>query len=345
MTALSREKFREAVFARDGNKCVFCDLPAKDAHHIIERRLWTDGGYHLNNGASVCEQHHLDCEKTTISVEQVREACGITKPIIPDDLYDDQAYDKWGNIVLPNGQRTKGPLFYDNSVQRILDQGGVLSLFTDFVKYPRTFHLPWSAGISEDDRRLDDVTNFEGKRVVVTEKLDGENTSLYNDYYHARSIDSRNHPSRNWAKALHSKFAHDIPPGWRICCENVYAVHSIAYKTLDSFLYGISVWNNENVCLSWDESLVWFELLELPSVPVIYDGMFDEKKIKALYDEKKDWDTKEGYVVRVASQFGYADFRKSVAKYVRKSHITTTKHWMHGRPIVVNQLKDKEGDV
>lgn len=41
---LTRDNFREAVFARDNNTCVFCSLPAKDAHHIIERRLWKDGG-------------------------------------------------------------------------------------------------------------------------------------------------------------------------------------------------------------------------------------------------------------------------------------------------------------
>lgn len=339
---LSRDKFREAVFARDGNKCVFCDLPAKDAHHVLERRLFPDGGYHLNNGASVCEQHHLDCEMTKISVEDVRIACGIQKPVIPEDFYDDQVYDKWGNIVLPNGQRTKGPLFYDESVQKILREGGVLNSFTDYVKYPRTYHLPWSGCIPEDDRTLKGIENFTGNRVIVTEKLDGENTSLYTDYYHARSVDSRNHPSRNWAKALHSKFAHDIPKGWRICCENVYAKHSIGYDNLDGYLYGFSVWNNENVCLSWDESLVWFELLDLPPVPVMYDGIWDEKKIRALYDEKKDWEKKEGYVVRIAKQFAYSEFRHSVGKYVRPKHIQTTKHWMHGQPIVENKLKVKD---
>ena len=42
---LTRDEFRRQVFERDGNKCVFCDRPAKDAHHIIERRLWPDAGY------------------------------------------------------------------------------------------------------------------------------------------------------------------------------------------------------------------------------------------------------------------------------------------------------------
>ena len=57
MSLLSRAEFRDSVFKRDKNKCVFCDKAAIDAHHIIERKLWNDGGYYLNNGASVCEEH------------------------------------------------------------------------------------------------------------------------------------------------------------------------------------------------------------------------------------------------------------------------------------------------
>ena len=76
---LTRDQFREGVFARDHHKCVFCDKPAVDAHHIMERRLWPDSGYYLNNGASVCAEHHMKCESTEISLEQVRDACGITK--------------------------------------------------------------------------------------------------------------------------------------------------------------------------------------------------------------------------------------------------------------------------
>ena len=33
MTAAPRDIFREAVFDRDGHKCVVCQAPAKDAHH------------------------------------------------------------------------------------------------------------------------------------------------------------------------------------------------------------------------------------------------------------------------------------------------------------------------
>jgi hypothetical protein len=121
---LTRDDFREGVFKRDKYKCVFCDQPAQDAHHILERRLWTNGGYFLDNGASVCGEHHIKCETTEISVEDVRLACGITQAVIPEHLYDDQVYDKWGNPVMPNGTRLQGELFFDESVQKILGQGG-----------------------------------------------------------------------------------------------------------------------------------------------------------------------------------------------------------------------------
>lgn len=43
------------------------------------------------------------------------------------------------------------------------------------MKYPRTFHFPWSNGGTADDCRLTDLSNFHDKSLVYTEKLDGEN--------------------------------------------------------------------------------------------------------------------------------------------------------------------------
>ena len=170
---LTRDAFRAAVFARDGGRCVLCSRPAQDAHHILGRRLWPDGGYYLSNGASLCGEHHLKAETTEISVEDLRAACGITKAILPPHLYDDQVYDKWGNIVLPSGQRLRGELFFDESVQKVLAE--VLHLFTEKVKYPRTHHVPWSEGMHDDDRMIDSMDAFVGQRVIVSEKKDGEN--------------------------------------------------------------------------------------------------------------------------------------------------------------------------
>lgn len=337
MNLLERKDFREGVFARDKHKCVFCDKPAVDAHHIMERRLFHDGGYYLENGASVCAEHHIMCETTELSVEKVREACGITKPVLPSHLYSDQIYDKWGNPILANGQRLKGDLFFDESVQKILGQGKVLGLFTNLVKYPRTYHLPWSEGFNDDDRLMESLYAFEGKRVIVTEKMDGENTSMYSNYYHARSIDGNHHASRNWAKQFWSTIAQDIPEGWRICSENLYAKHSIAYDSLSTYVMGFSIWNDRNVCLSWDETQDYFALLGITSVPVLYDGIFDEEKIRAIWNPKNHT-TSEGYVLRIADEINYSEFRVKFGKFVRKNHVQTVQHWMHGKAIEKNLL-------
>lgn len=335
---LSRDDFRNAVFKRDGRKCVVCGVPAVDAHHLVERRLFgSSGGYYLSNGVSVCEEHHLKAESTEISCDELRELCGIKEIVLPEHLYADQSYDKWGNIILPNGQRLKGELFYDESVQKVIKP--VLHLFTDRVKYPRTHHLPWSPNVSSDDKIILSLGALEGQEVVITVKMDGEQTSIYRDGFHARSIDTASHPSRDWLWGVHRRIGHDIPRGWRICGENLFAKHSIHYKNLPAYFLVFSVWNEKNECLSWDETETWSELLDLKTVAVLERGLWNEKATKALDIETYNGDPCEGYVVRVARAFQYKEFKDVVAKYVRKGHVQTHAHWMR-EAVVLNRLKE-----
>ncbi len=336
---LTRDHFRENVFKRDGYQCVIChakDMPL-DAHHIIERRLFDApnefGGYFLENGASLCNAHHIQAEQTILTCEEIREAAGIKSLVIPSHLYPDERVDKWGNIYLPNGMRMKGELFYDENVQKAL--APVLAQFTQYVKYPRTWHLPWSPGFTDDDRVLQNVDHFEGKEVVVTTKMDGECTTMYPDHLHARSVDSRNHPSRNWVKNLHGQISYMIPKDWRICGENLFAVHSIKYDDLLSYFYVFSIWNDKNWALSWNDTVEWCQLLDLPHVPVLYQGTFDKDIIQSLWNSLQG---QEGYVVRLTESFNYSNFRKSIAKFVRKSHVQTHGHWMRSA-IEKNGLK------
>jgi hypothetical protein len=341
---LTRDNFRNAVFERDHFLCVVCGQPAKDAHHIMERRLWDDGGYYLNNGASLCKIHHLEAEKTVLSCEEIRGFAKINSLIIPAHLYPDSRYDKWGNILLENGMRLVGELFFDESVQKILAQGNVLELFSKYIKYPRTFHLPWSEGVHDDDKVMISLKGLEGQEVIVTLKMDGENTTMYRDYIHARSIQPKSHPSRDWVKNYHSEKKSDIPEGFRCCGENIYARHSIEYNNLESWFQLFSVWNDRNVCLSWDETLEWASLLGIKTVPVIYRGPWNETVIKKLFQPTFNNDPCEGYVVRVSRSFKYQEFRNVVGKFVRKDHVRTHGHWMRSR-LEVNKLKqsgDKE---
>ena len=202
------------------------------------------------------------------------------------------------------------------------------------VHYPRTVHLPWSPGATADDVRARDLSGLVGRRVVVTEKMDGENTTLYRDGLHARSLDSGHHPSRAWVKALHSRIAARIPEGWRISGENLFARHSISYDDLDGYFYGFSVWDGEQ-CLDWTSTVEFFQSVGIPTPRVLWSGTFDEKLIQQQV--KLDLSRQEGYVVRAAEGFAYADFAERVAKWVRPSHVQTDTHWMHAE-VVPNKL-------
>jgi len=108
--------------------------------------------------------------------------------------------------------------------------------------YPRTPHLPFSPGRTSDDKSLtkgDATSFFVGKKIVVTEKMDGGNACVRNGVVYARS---HSHP------ATHSSFSSlkSIAATWsylyeplgsplRDCWifgENLEAVHSIAYDHL-----------------------------------------------------------------------------------------------------------------
>lgn len=334
---LTRDEFREGVFERDNHKCVICGAPKQDAHHILERRLFSDGGYYLDNGATLCEDCHIKAETTEISCDEIREKAGIIQIILPDDYYPDHKYTKWGDIILDNGMRMKGPFFNDESVQKILSHGGKLQDYTDYIKYPRTMHLPWSEGQTEDDRTLANCDHFVGKEVVVLEKMDGENSNIYRNGYHARSVDGRNHWSRSYIKNMQARIGYEIPEGWRICAENLYAKHSIYYDNLESYVLGFGIWNERNICLGWDETVAYFDILDIKYPSVFYRGVWDEKLIKELYS-KYNRNKVEGYVVRLADSFSYSQFRWSVAKFVRKEHVNTSHHWFFNS-VETNKLK------
>lgn len=203
------------------------------------------------------------------------------------------------------------------------------------IKYPRTKHLPWSLGRTKDDKVLKNVDCFIGKTVIASEKMDGENSTIARDYSHARSLDSNHHESRSFLKGLHGSIKHDIPEGWRICGENMFAQHSIRYEGLKSCFYVFSIWDETNHCLSWLDTVEYCEMLGLTPVKVLYCGIFDETAIKNIH---VDPETMEGYVVRNIESFPFKAFGENCAKFVRKGHVTTDTHWMHSK-VIANGLK------
>lgn len=204
-------------------------------------------------------------------------------------------------------------------------------------KYPRTYHLPFSKGYTSDDKVLKNDSHLIGKEVIITEKMDGENTSIYNDGFHARSIDSLHKPYHSWLINYIQNFMYYLPNNYRICGEYLFAKHSIGYENLPTYFMVFSVWNNEK-CLSWEETEEFCKKLNIETVPILYKGIYDTKTVKQLAEETVKRGG-EGIVVRLASSYNYNDFDKSVAKYVRKNHVQTDKHWSHGE-VKQNNLKE-----
>ena len=302
--------------ARFNGKCCIpgCDNPAEDAHHIIERRLWPDGGYYVENGAPLCDLngtgHHMQAEKNLILPQELRALNGITEVALPPDWDDSLEYNKWGLVVNWSG------------------------------KYPRTFHLPTSQSVNKDDKKLVSLSGLQDCEIVVTEKMDGENTTMTSERIHARSVDSQAHSSQSWVRNLWSKIRFDIPDGWRICGENMYAVHSIEYKKLDSFFYVFNIWDGQT-CLSWDDTVMLAHEFGLQTVDVLYRGCELEEAQK-ISEKGLDMEVSEGYVVRDAGEIPLRLWSRKAAKWVRANHVRTLDHgWRFRNDYKVNQLNEK----
>ena len=72
--------------------------------------------------------------------------------------------------------------------------------------------------------------------------------------------------------------------------------------------------------------------------------MIESGKIHIVLTKQKSFVVQqggEGLVVRKRDSFSYHDFDQSIAKFVRKDHVQTTKHWT-AMNLTQNQLRKKE---
>jgi ATP-dependent RNA circularization protein (DNA/RNA ligase family) len=213
-------------------------------------------------------------------------------------------------------------------------------------KYNRTFHLPYSEGATNDDKISYDVSSLLNVEIVITEKLDGSNVSLESDNCYARTHSGApTHPSFDALKSLHASVKSKIASNLQLFGEWCYALHSIKYDSLPSYLMLFNVRDlTNNMWLSWEEVVLWAEEINVSTVPVLFKGIVSsEKELKELTDKlmlepSLYGSQREGVVVRVNKSFADDDFSKSVLKRVRKDHVQTSEHW-RDQVIVKNKLK------
>lgn len=201
-------------------------------------------------------------------------------------------------------------------------------------KYNKTYHLPWS-NPSSDDKITDDITCLIGREIVITEKLDGENTGMKNEGVYARSHGT--FTTSAWSREVRQlhlmKVKDNLDENTFIFGENMEGIHSIEYTDLESYFYMFGVRDN-GYWLSWDEVEEYSYLLDIPTVPVLFRGVVNnEKELRSLVEDLVKYQSKlggdiEGVVIRIADGFNDYDFKKSLQKWVRKNHVKTIdKHW------------------
>ncbi len=198
-------------------------------------------------------------------------------------------------------------------------------------KYPRTPHLPQSEGMTDDDKMASSETLAHlqsGVELVVTEKMDGGNITMYRDAFHGRSLDSGTHPWDTRARALWASVRHLIPEGWRVSGESMQARRSVSYDLLPGVYIVFGVWDETNTLLSWDDMVYAAESMGLPVVPLLYRGT-DYKEAVTAWSKQRDAETSEGYVMRDAGSIPYDMFDKRIAKMVRANHVRTRADWRH----------------
>ncbi len=196
--------------------------------------------------------------------------------------------------------------------------------------------MPISPGGTKDDKIISDLsTLLSCEDAIWTEKMDGENTTIWIGGTHARSPDGRYHPSRALMKAYAAERAPLLRHNEYIRGEYLYARHSIEYDSLPSYFMGFG-WVVDGVVQSWDDTLQRFCELSIEPVPLLHRGAFSEKTCQELA-RSLDLTRQEGFVVRTAASFHEDDMPTCMGKYVREGHVQTDEHWMH-QEIVKNGL-------
>ncbi len=215
------------------------------------------------------------------------------------------------------------------------------------AKYPRSMHVPFSPGSTSDDKiaSYSEFDLFLGRRIIITEKLDGSNVCLTNSNVYSRSHSGPpGHKSFDPLIKFHSENKAKIPENISLFGEWAYAVHSINYLMLQHHLNLFGVRNDiTGKWAAWDEVTMWADEIGVAHVPMILDGCFAKREIlknvirglsqlSSVYGPER-----EGLVIRTFEGPNVNDKNQleGLQKWVRANHIKTLdKHWQKQEIVV-----------
>lgn len=155
-------------------------------------------------------------------------------------------------------------------------------------KYPRTPHLE-SSRLQEGDEDAGDVRFIElrGKRLVVEEKIDGQNAAVSFDDDDALLLQSRGHylrggareksfePFKRWAAVHEGSLREVLGRRYVVYGEWCFAKHTVFYDALPHYFLEFDVYDRErDVHLSTEARRTLLRDLPICSVPVLADSSF-----------------------------------------------------------------------
>lgn len=302
---LASQLFEKQVFERDKKTCVVpgCEQPAIDAHHIMERRLFADDpilwGYHIDNGASVCEKHHLAAEAGHIPPQALRHWLGITDKIYPKYLDAGRIYDKWGNEI--------------KSAEPIPSRS------------PRTLSFNFSLGHEYADGYIQ-TKELLNKPLAFTLKKDGYGVTFGNDFWKPAVSVAPDHPVFAPFAERYAAIKNKVPGGVQVFGVWLFAQRSIRYAgslALKDFLEVFAVYDrSQQLFLSQEEMSLFCKQCGLHAVETLARGEFAKEyhlvQTVMSLGEEVIGKGHEGLVVKSCYPFHFTQFDLNAAKHTRE---------------------------
>lgn len=210
---------------------------------------------------------------------------------------------------------------------------GVMTLI-DLVKHPTTPYLDISPS---QGRAMVRSSDFLGCHVTVTEKMDGEIATIYQDgRYHPRSLTYSSHWSRDVVKQLIPGITPAIKPNEMFVFENMYARHTIAYDDLEDYLYLLYIVRNGMV-IGTRETQRIASNNKFATPKVLFSGT-----LRSISQLRELSGYKEGYVIRWSNPFPYNELHMFTAKYVVDGFIQEGEEHWRSKPPTRNKLRSRQ---
>ena len=204
-------------------------------------------------------------------------------------------------------------------------------------RYPRTPHWPGSGTAGREERTVGSPADFINTPVVISEKIDGANTRLFNGIALPRGSSSTV-PWLAMARKHHAWKLAGSPETGCIYAEDIYAVHSIAYgavpedRTTMAFAL-LHCHQTEPRFATFDELQETCRILSIPLVPVIHRGTVGSlQEMNQLIAREMGRPSalqgpREGLVIRRDTSFSPDQLHRHTCKFVRPGHVQTDQHW------------------